>query len=303
MDLVANAYNFDLVEENVRLDLGLNQISDAFLGHYSVNVEEIMSGPNGLCYKLTTNVTLTDSMTSIFGIFIYFHVPADEIPKMFRGFFESVSDFSALNYKAWPGSKPYTFEINILDSNVVAIERQVWNFYEHNQQRNCVYYHQDFSYVHCFAKNVIKDLASKCKPNLCSTPSIQSFLELTNQSWRFCRNYIEEKCVINNFALSFVHAESQCQVPCNVTEYKGEIRRMPLEREDKRTYLGIINKSNSISVMEEILIYDALTLIGTVGGSLGLFIGFSFYDFGHFVTQFLCKLCLKESKNEQIVTL
>ena len=29
----------------------------------------------------------------------------------------------------------------------------------------------------------------------------------------------------------------------------------------------------------EYLIYDTLSLVGTVGGTLGLFVGFSFYDF------------------------
>ena len=140
LDLVVNAYNKDLKEKNVRLQLGTNKISDAFLGDYSVQLDEIMTGPNGLCYTLSTNVTLTDSMASIFGIFIHFHVPADEIPQSFRGFFESENDFSALNYKSWPGSKPFSFEISISHSNVVAIEREVWNFYEHDQQRKCVYY-------------------------------------------------------------------------------------------------------------------------------------------------------------------
>ena len=35
----------------------------------------------------------------------------------------------------------------------------------------------------------------------------------------------------------------------------------------------------SREVRTEYLIYDPLTFIGTVGGTLGLFVGFSFYDF------------------------
>ena len=47
---------------------------------------------------------------------------------------------------------------------------------------------------------------------------------------------------------------------------------------DKDTiYAGIDLSSNSRVVKEEILIYDNLSLIGTLGGTLGLMIGFSFF--------------------------
>ena len=39
----------------------------------------------------------------------------------------------------------------------------------------------------------------------------------------------------------------------------------------------------------EYLIYDVWSLIGTVGGALGLFVGFSFYDFVSLVIDFICK--------------
>ena len=36
--------------------------------------------------------------------------------------------------------------------------------------------------------------------------------------------------------------------------------------------------SNEIKVQEEYLVYGDVDLVGIVGGNLGLFIGFSFYD-------------------------
>jgi hypothetical protein len=39
-------------------------------------------------------------------------------------------------------------------------------------------------------------------------------------------------------------------------------------------------QNNRITVHEEILLFDFWTMLGTVGGSLGLFIGFSYFDFG-----------------------
>ena len=42
-------------------------------------------------------------------------------------------------------------------------------------------------------------------------------------------------------------------------------------------------------INKEYLIYDTLSLIGTVGGTLGLFVGFSFYDFLVMITHFILK--------------
>ena len=40
---------------------------------------------------------------------------------------------------------------------------------------------------------------------------------------------------------------------------------------------------------QEYLIYDTLSLIGTLGGTLGLFVGFSFYDFLTMISSFILK--------------
>ena len=41
----------------------------------------------------------------------------------------------------------------------------------------------------------------------------------------------------------------------------------------------LMDSGTSRTLIQEYRIYDEVGLIGTVGGSLGLFLGFSFYDF------------------------
>ena len=37
--------------------------------------------------------------------------------------------------------------------------------------------------------------------------------------------------------------------------------------------------SNKINVYEEVLLFDETSLVGSLGGSLGLFVGFSFFGY------------------------
>ena len=291
------------VETNINLKIGKNLIHDAWMGDFSVILEEVVTGyTNGLCYKITTDVSLSASMTSIFGFFLQFKVPLEEYPETFRGFMDSEFDYTALNYKSWPGSKPFAFEIRIQESNVISVEQKIWNFYRHNQQRRCLYYPtSNESYMHCFAKNLISHLTLESDSVFCSSPKWQTFVRLANNESLTrhtpnCQSFKEEECLAKSYVSSFVHAEMQCQVPCNVTEYKGQVRRIALARPGNSTYVGIINESNTVTYFQEVLIYDMLSFIGSVGGSLGLFIGFSFYDFGLAIGQFLCQRLFASSQ-------
>ena len=54
--------------------------------------------------------------------------------------------------------------------------------------------------------------------------------------------------------------------------------------EDMNAQFSMMFASNDTDIFEEILIVDEISLIGSLGGSLGLFIGFSFFGY---ITTFL----------------
>ena len=59
---------------------------------------------------------------------------------------------------------------------------------------------------------------------------------------------------------------------------------MPNTTEDMNVQFGLMFASNTVDINEEILIVDGISLLGSLGGSLGLFIGFSFFGY---ITSFL----------------
>ena len=58
----------------------------------------------------------------------------------------------------------------------------------------------------------------------------------------------------------------------------AEKKELP-DTEDMNLQFSIFFTSNNVDVFEEILIVDEISLIGSLGGSLGLFIGFSFFGY------------------------
>ena len=63
-----------------------------------------------------------------------------------------------------------------------------------------------------------------------------------------------------------------------IKDIKGEVDNVE-DVEDEFTFKIIVEIGATRERQIEYLIYDTLSLVGTVGGTLGLFVGFSFYDF------------------------
>ena len=65
--------------------------------------------------------------------------------------------------------------------------------------------------------------------------------------------------------------------------------------EDEDNYIYFAINSNQVLVAEQVRIFDFNSIIGTVGGSLGLFIGFSFLSCIQDIFQFMTGLCKHSS--------
>ena len=97
-----------------------------------------------------------------------------------------------------------------------------------------------------------------------------------------CANLEDEIC---NGGPLFVKrmelAYQECLKPCKETTYKDSVAKLvePMYlKDDKNTALFDIFLSNVQKVEKEVLVYDTNDMIGAIGGSLGLFLGFSFFD-------------------------
>ena len=90
-------------------------------------------------------------------------------------------------------------------------------------------------------------------------------------------NGSSEASIINTWIM-IKALKNHCKNPCVEVEFFGRIQQWIDHGSPDVLTLNIKYASNEVKVQEQYYIYSTVDLIGIVGGNLGLFIGFSFFD-------------------------
>ena len=131
-----------------------------------------------------------------------------------------------------------------------------------------------------------KDL--ECLPIQFTTIKELSGLESNIETCEYSKNYVGE------LFHYFWTAVKYCKNPCEIVEYFGRSQEWFGFDSQGTLTLNIFFVSNEVKVQEQYFIYTEVDLIGIVGGHLGLFIGFSFFDkIKQMISFFLNRLELK----------
>ena len=129
------------------------------------------------------------------------------------------------------------------------------------------------------------------KLDLSSCPSKCLFFSLPNQKLPQCKTKSEKTCSekIVNPLVNQLLTSGTCKKSSTTFDISGTI---DVEKQNK-SYMSYeklvyfsIAAPGLMKVSEEYLIYDFIAVVASIGGTLGLFIGFSFSD----VTSFLVNL-------------
>ena len=74
---------------------------------------------------------------------------------------------------------------------------------------------------------------------------------------------------------------NKCPKPCKLTHYKSsssELIEMTYVKMKENQATFELSTDRNRNIVQELLVYDTNDMIGSIGGSLGLFLGFSFFD-------------------------
>ena len=134
---------------------------------------------------------------------------------------------------------------------------------------------QNVSFYESFDMLLLDKISQKC-PRKCLPYTSK------NLSNPICKTEDEENCASNmlNEVLPDGSFINQCKKPCVITQYLEtyEWNGNYYSPDDYKFAFYYILSKNETIVYEEYLIHDLISMIGSVGGTLGMFIGFSFIN-------------------------
>ena len=138
------------------------------------------------------------------------------------------------------------------------------------------------SYYDCFAQLVSYANSTNCTKNCLSTRIVQGYLPAMKDlsMLKNCTS-IEELCGEKDPTAVKLHFNnSMCSKPCNITQFNAnvEYKDYGFEKNAQSISMLLSYQSSDIEVFEEYPIYDLSGMLGSIGGSLGICVGFSIFD-------------------------
>ena len=216
------------------------------------------------------------------GIIKVFNLKPDKIKFDTQVFLTSLENSLGIPFHRFKDGSYLQFELEKNSFRKFLIQPEIYHLLPETSK--C---HDDESYYDCLTSELDKfdfnqtSCTTKCIPRMFSYGK--------NYSTPFCQNFKDDECAgsifddtINKIKNNFTKIVNfRCKHSCTILQYSGRefessILESPSENHD--IYQGIYhfeNADNRMTVFSQYLIYDSMGMIGSVGGTFGMFIGFS----------------------------
>ena len=282
-------------EKNQTLEIGENYFNNDLT--QKVILESLEASNGNKAFRIIDTTPIQhgkNSQVQILRMYTKFEEKSSPLSDLVFFYLTSLENSPGFAFRKWKDGKPLQITIN--KNNIVGynVQPQLTKYLK--QTGKC----QEESYYECMASQFDENEFDKC-PKKC-IPNVFSNLG-KNYSAPFCQNDIfNEKCIHNY--MSQHEGESKCKRSCSNLEYFGEFEAIVPYKSEKENWNFYqmhyyIDKAYEMKVYEEYIIIDAIGMIGSVGGTLGLFIGFSFSNVINvligYLQLFLNKICWKNS--------
>ena len=243
--------------ENSRYSIILKEGGKSFIFGEELYLEKFITVHFKNCYKirsiLSNGYMIKDS--TIIKINFNTSINKGDLPLSLQSFFTSENNAYGIVTYMWKNGKVTRIHINKGMAKGIILQAKKHRYLQTNNMCS------KESFYECLSKKIMEteDPAEKC-----SSVSLP-FLPL-------CEN---DEIYHNISSLAF---GNKCLTKlCTTLEYSGdETYNEKLRVNNITVAFGYFFSSNSTTVYEEYLIYDVISAIGSVGGTLGMCIGFSF---------------------------
>ena len=174
-----------------------------------------------------------------------------------------------------------------IDNEVISMEFDLQNkdkllFIDYSEE-NTEYISDcsEMAFFKCWATKIQESEEFKC-PKKCVALAYQSMMDTIDHNLSTCETDTEQYCMVGPEGLeTIMKLKSNCQKQCKNKGSKLVIRKSEYAYPHQ---LGSIQIAVELRILPEIvyfkeyLIFDELGMLVSIGGSLGLFLGFSLFD-------------------------
>ena len=279
----------NILSHPISLNIGVNIIKEGeHVQKYLV--KENLSTHNGKCYVIIPNQLEMKPMSDTWSVAIARNITSEnkDMDKVFIQI-SSNDTINTLNFKI-------SGVTNEVTEHTFTEEKTGYlgiDYTEKNMEfiKDC----SEVTFFRCFAKKINETSKFNCSKK-CIPIYAQSVMENINHDIPQCSNNDEEYCMIGlEHYKKYMELKSECLKQC-----KNKVAILDMERILSKPvfHIGDVQLDMYFHMAperlsyKEYLIYDGITMFGSIGGSLGLFVGFSLFDSLSLVLDY----CLKKMK-------
>ena len=249
---------FDDITAN--LDNGVNVVNGV-----KIEVLEIATYRHGMCQVIHFNGTATINQSTPLSLTIKFdkNMPLEDIPTQVDVMVTSEDGWYGILFDEWP-----LFQVTKFTFDVQLQTNTLW-FLKFGLVE------QKFRYGQSNITQCLDRIFGNNSPTQC-VPLYYNFLS----DIPICQNIEEVRCIRNE--------RFKCFKPKFLVQYKADPVKTKTDSK-KHTYLRLLMQfpNDLVEISEEIIVFSDLDFLASVGGSLGLFLGFSFFNLGSTIIDIL----------------
>ena len=228
-----------------------------------VYLEKLITLYFGNCYKISSKST---PITKTYGqISLHFNksVLNADLPNKLKVFATSEKNSYGVVANQWLNGRIVKMEVEKEICKTIDLKPEKYDYLTTN---NCT----EEAFYECFSR-LYKEKLKQYSMTECSPISLPRL-----PTCKLNESNHKEFVALSWDVLKEIQENSKCQKLCSTLGYYGEITSEPITWNATFSFNYGFISSNTMREYQEYYIYDVISMIGSVGGTLGMCVGFSF---------------------------
>ena len=229
---------------------------------------------SGTCYKITSESPLNiikRGYSRIINVELDKDAAIGNFP-LLKTYFTSEKNAFGIIFSEWMDGEVLEFNFHEKEYEEISLRSEQHKYLKTKSRCN------EDSFYECFGLELLKSSFDGC-PRKCLPPITLPYKSYDKKENPFCQTDKEISCsnAIAQELFTNISLTDVCPKSCSILQYSGKVEyKENTFNTHSAEFRYRFSHPESVKVYEEYLIYDTIGMIGTVGGTLGIFIGFSF---------------------------